>query len=408
MKVIRNVVIVSAVRTPYGKFGGALKDMGLEMGALCFKEAVKRVNVEPKEIEEIALGSANTFVFENVAGPAVAKCVAVKAGFPVDIPTLDTERACCASNAAIQTAVRAIKSEEANIYLAGGIEYLSGMPFALRGKTRWGNKLGHLTIEDPAFSVGYAGYDPVAKEVGDIAIEYGISREEQDHWALRSHQKAFFAQENGLFDKEIVSIVNYQIPGVKEPVTLEKDESIRPNSNIEKLGRLRTIYESPTITPGNAPGLNDGAAVMLLMDEETAKARGLKPLATIINCTTIGAHPKEMALTPAYAMRKALERVNMTIDDMDLIEINEAFAAVTLISLKEIADRDEAKYERLKEKCNVNGGAVAIGHPVGTSGARIIMTLAYELRRRGGGYGIASICGGMGHGDAHIIKVDAD
>lgn len=403
---MKKSVIVEAVRTPFGKFGGSLKDMGLDMGVVCFNEIVKRLNINPAEIDEIAIGSSLPFTFEDLGGPTIAKHIVHKAGWIMTIPTIGTERACCASNAAIQSGDRAIRSGDAKTYLAGGIEYFSGVPFVVRSNVRWGKRLGNIPLEDPIYSIGYKDFDPVAKEVGELALQYKINRQEQDQWALRSHEMAYRGQQTGIFKDEIVPITNYQIPQVKEPVNLDYDEQVRTNTTIEKLSRLNTIYGSPTVTPGNAPGLNDGAAAILMMEEEHAKNQGIKPLATIICCSNIGSHPKEMGLTPAYAIQKALKTTNLKIDDMDLIEINEAFAAVPLISLKELAGRDEVKYKKLKKKSNVNGGAVALGHPVGASGARIIMTLVYELIRRGGGYGVAAICGGMGHGDACIVKVD--
>jgi acetyl-CoA C-acetyltransferase len=271
---------------------------------------------------------------------------------------------------------------------------------------RWGTKLGHIRLFDPLFELGYKskGFNPVSVDAGEVALEYGVTREMQDEWGLGSQQRYAKAYSEGKFKigEELVPVVIPQRKG--DPIVIGKDESPRMTS-LEALANLKTIYGSPTVTPGNAPPMNAGASAILVMTREKAEEKRLKPLATIMTATCLAMAPRYIASTPALTIQKALNMVNMTIDDMDLIEINEAFAAMPLVSTKILANGDEKKWKELREKTNVNGGAIAIGHPVGASGARIAMTLAYELRRRGGGYGVAAICGGLAQGEAIILKV---
>jgi acetyl-CoA C-acetyltransferase len=245
----------------------------------------------------------------------------------------------------------------------------------------------------------------VATDAGEVAVEYGVSREMQDEWAAESHKKWYKAHEAGKFKvgEELMSLEIPQRRG--EPVVLDRDESPRDNITLEKMAKLKTIYNNPTVTAGNAPGLNSGASAMMIMSRRKADELGFKPLATIDACECAAGRPKYMDCVPAETMEKMLARTEKTIDDVDLIEINEAFAAVTLVSLKMMAKNDPEKFEELKAKTNVNGGAIAIGHPVGASGARITMTMMYELIRRGGGTGVAAICGGLSQGESIMITV---
>jgi acetyl-CoA C-acetyltransferase len=285
---------------------------------------------------------------------------------------------------------------------------MGNVPFlASASKARWGNRIGPIELEDVLFELGYSrkGFAPVADDAGHVALEYGVSREEQDQWGLSSHEKWFKAYEQGKYKvgEELMKLEILQKKG--DSIIMEKDESPRNNITLEKMNKLKTVYGSPTVTPGNAPGLNSGASAIMIMSRKKSESLGLTPLAVIEACQCAAGEPKYMACIPARAMEALMAKQNLGIKDIDLIEINEAFAAVTLVSLKMLSNSDAGVFEQLKEKTNVNGGAIAIGHPVGASGARITMSLMYELIRRGGGTGMASICGGLSQGEAILIKV---
>ena len=287
--------------------------------------------------------------------------------------------------------------------MAVGAENMSNTPLLMNGH-RWGGGMKPLLVQDYLNPITYREYSPLGKDAGEIAIEYGISREDQDKWALGSQRKWAEADKAGRFDDELVPV---EIPQRKgDPLIFDKDELPRPETTLEVLSKLKTIYGSPTVTAGNAPGLDAGATAVIIMRRSKAEAMGVKPLATIVSMASGASEPRRMAELPGFVIRKALERASLSIDQMEVIEINEAFAAVTLVSTKILADGDEKKWHSLLDKTNPNGGAIAIGHPVGASGGRILMTMMYELRRRGGGFGVAGICGGLAQGDAVIIRVD--
>jgi acetyl-CoA C-acetyltransferase len=269
---------------------------------------------------------------------------------------------------------------------------------------RWGRGLRPPVIKDHLNPITYTGFNHLAKDAGDTAVLHGVSRKMQDAWALRSQQKYQEAFEKGKFEDEIMK---GELRGAKgNPVIFEKDELPKPNTTTEALAKLKTVYGSPTVTAGNAPGLDAGASALIIMRKEEAVKRGIKPIATILSVQSVALQPERMAEAPAPAIRKALAKAQIDLEDIDLIEINEAFAAMPLVSTKILADADEKKWQQLQDKTNVNGGAIAIGHPVGASGARILMTMMYELRRRGGGKGVCAICGGLAQGDAAVISVE--
>jgi len=309
---------------------------------------------------------------------------------------------------ALRYGFRAIKAGDADVVIASGAENMGNTPLiASADKARWGARLGHIQLEDILFELGYSrkGFAPVATDSGEVAVEHGITREMQDEWALTSHRRWYDAYNNGKF-KLGEEIMPVEIPQRKgDPIILDRDEPPRDNVSLEKMAKLPTIYGSPTVTAGNAPGLNAGGSAMVIMRRSKAESMGLKALATIEACQPAAGAPKYMAEVPAQAIQKMLGKTEYNLDDVDVIEINEAFAAVTLVSLKVLADNDPDKFEVLKQKTNVNGGAIAIGHPVGASGARVTMTMMYELMRRGGGVGIAAICGGLSQGEAILVKV---
>lgn len=402
----REVVIVSGVRTAFGRFGGALKDMDVyEMGALVMREVLERVNVPGNMVEDIYWGVGDTASCKDVYTPVVARQSLLKAGLPPETNSCSLDKACVSGMSALQLGFRAIRSGEIDVAIGGGVTSFSREPLIGRN-IRWdGFRIGDLKLEDPLYMIGYKDYNPVAVDAGEVAVEHGVSREEQDEWALRSHQHYGAAFARHQFKDEIMPV---EIPVKKQdPRMFVQDEQYRADVSIEKLAKLPTIYGSPTITAGNAPGLNDGAAAVLIMSREKAEALGLSPLATIISMVNANTNPRLIAETPAYAIQKALGLTDgLTLAQMKRIEINEAFAAMPLVSTKILADGDTAGMTRLRQKVNVNGGAIAIGHANTASGARIIMTLVNELRRQGGGYGVAAICGGLAQGDAAVLRVE--
>lgn len=398
-----DIVIVSAVRTPFGKFGGTLKKFhSTELGAMVIKEALVRAGITDKEIDELYYGmciQSEAALEYNVNG----RQALLKAGLREDLVSLTIDRACCSSLTGTQLGMRAIKLGEADGVMAVGAENMSNTPVVLNGH-RWGTSLGLPTMIDHLNPIQYHGFSALALDAGEISVSMGITREIQDQWSVDSQQKYQKALAAGRFKDEIMPIEVSL--GRGKTVMFENDELPKPSTTMEGLAKLPTIYGSLTVTAGNAPGLDSGASALIIMKREKAEKLGLKPLATILSVSSVAGIPREMAKVPALATQKALKQAGVTLDQIDLIEINEAFAAVPLVSTKVLADMDEKKWEKLLKKTNVNGGAIAIGHPVGASGARILMTLMYELRRRGGGIGTCSICGGLSQGDAAVIRVD--
>jgi len=397
--------MVSAVRTPFSKFDSAMADIpSIDLGVMVMKEVIERVGIKPEEVDDISYGScipAEVALETDVP----ARQATLLAGFPADNISVSLDRACCSSLTCLRLGVRAIKAGEAEIVMAVGSENMPRTPHLAPG-LRKGTRLGHIKLIDCLFELGYTakGFNPVAKDAGEVALEYGVTREMQDAWALGSQEKYAKAYAEGKFKigEELMPVVIPQKKG--EPIVIEKDESPRKTS-MEALAKLKPIYGSPTVTAGNAPPISAGASAILIMTKEKAKQKGLKPLATIVTVAASATAPREIAVIPAYTIQKALKQAGLTLDDMKLIEINEAFAVLPLVATKILANNDEKKWKELQAKTNVNGGAISIGHPVGASAARITMTLAYELKRRGGGYGVAAICGGLAQGEAVIIKV---
>jgi acetyl-CoA C-acetyltransferase len=403
----RDVVIVSAVRTPFGRFGGATSNIpSIDYGVMVVKEVIDRTGLDPAEIDELYYGScipAEYAPYLNVP----ARQITLLAGLPAENVSLTLDRACCSSMTALHLGYRAIRSGEADIVMACGAENMANACHLIEARySRWGQRLGHIQQVDILFELGYGkkGFNAVALDSGEVALEYDVTREIQDRWGLRSQERWAQAFKDGKF-KVGEELMSFEIPQKKgNPILFEKDEPPR-ETTMEQLAKLKPIYGSPTVTAGNAPGLNSGGAAIVIMSREKALAKGLKPLATIEAMEWAGGEPRYMATLPATTIKKLLAKCGKTIDHIDLIEINEAFAAVTLVSLKILAGMDLDKWKDLQNKTNVNGGAIAIGHPVGASGARITMTLMYELLRRGGGTGVAAICGGLGQGEAILLKV---
>jgi acetyl-CoA C-acetyltransferase len=398
-----DVVIVSGVRTPFSKFGGALREIhSTDLGVVVIKESLKRAGLKGADLDELYYGmcdQAEAALYDNVNG----RQALLRAGLPETLVSLTIDRACCSSLCAVHLGRRAILLHEADTCMAVGSENMSNTPLLIN-KHRWGSGMMPLLVQDYLNPITYREYTPLGKDAGEIAMEYGISREEQDQWALGSQQKWAAADKAGKFQDELVPV---EVPQKKgDPILFDKDDFPKPNSTMEGLTRLKTIYGSPTVTAGNAPGLDAGAAAVIIMRRSKAEKMGIKPLATILAVASGASEPRRMAELPGFVIQKALKSAGLGIDAMDIIEINEAFAAVTLVSTKILADRNETKWREILVKTNPNGGAIAIGHPVGASGARILMTMMYELRRRGGGLGVCAICGGLAQGDCVVIRAE--
>src|SRR6059058_4813585 len=378
-------VIVSAVRTPFGKLGGGLKNRSAnELGAVVIRAAVEQVGLEGREVEYVIMGQ----VLQAGAGQAPARQAAIGAGLPIEVPADTINKVCASSLRAVEIADAMIRAGEHDVIVTGGMESMSNAPYLLT-KARFGYRLGNGELIDSMVFDGLTStFDELhmVQQNSKVARELGISREEQDAWAFRSHQRAAEAQEDGRFDAEIVSVGD-----------VTADESVRRDTTLAKLSELKPVFDPEgTTTAGNAPGVNDGASCVIVTSEEFAKRRGLEVLATILAQAYVADDFAYLARTPARAGHRALEKAGKSMDDVKRVEINEAFASVALNSTR-LLGADE-------EIVNVNGGAVALGHPIGASGARLVLTLAYEMRRRGIDLGGASLCGGGGQGDALIIR----
>lgn len=401
----RDVVVVSAVRTPFGRFGGPMKDIPIEeLGALVMREVMRRVSLPPDTVEEIYVG--NALSAQAYPPSVVGRQAALKAGFPDHIFALTMDAACTSSLVACRLGYRAIKLGECETALAVGVESQSRTGLIIPYHVRWGTKYGHVVASDFYAGLVYPGFKPASADTADVALEYHEGRAEQDQWAYTSQMRYAQALKDGKFNigGELMSV---EVPQKKGPsIVVDRDEQPRPDTTLEKLAKLDTVFGSSTVTAGNAPGMNDGASAVLLMSRNKAQELGLQIMGKIIACGGHAGKPKYMAAAPGFNMQWLLKKAGMTIDDMDLIEINEAFAAMALIGTRILAEGNDKKMNALREKTNVNGGAVAIGHPVGASGCRLLMTALYELRRRGGGKAIISLCGGLALSEAMIVEVE--
>ena len=400
----RDIVIVNAVRTPFGRYGGSLREFDyFDLGAIPMRESLSRVNLEPNIVDEVFWGVGDTSPCKDVYTPVAARQTLLKAGLPAETPSIALDKACVSAMSAVKLGCMAMKLGEIEVAIGGGATSFSQEPLIVRGVRFQGFRLGNVNMEDPLYALGYKDFNPVSVDTDNVAYEYGIKREEQDEWALRSHQNYGEAWNKGNFEEEILPL-EITLPK-QEPFKLTIDEQYRPNSSIEALSKLKPVYGTRAITAGNAPGLNDGATAILFMTRAKAEELGIDPLAEIVAMSSIAISPHRMPEGPAYAAMKALKLADMTIDDISIMEINEAFAAVPLVSTLLLTDKDKQNAKKLREKTNINGSAIAVGHPNTASGARLIMNLMYELRRRGGGYALGAICGGLAQADACIIKV---
>ncbi|WP_107932448.1 acetyl-CoA C-acetyltransferase [Ureibacillus chungkukjangi] len=390
-------VILEGARTPFGKFGGGLSPLSAsDLGGNAIKAALERANVATDTVNEVIMGT----VLQAGQGQIPSRQAATKAGIPYSVKTETINKVCASGMRSVTLADQLIRLGDEEVIVAGGMESMSNAPYYLPNG-RWGLRMGDAKLVDGMVYDGLScAFHPNNVHMGtygnETANTFEIARETQDEWAVRSHQLAIKAMEDGKFAEEITPI---EIKGRKGDITtVHEDEAPRKNTSMEALSKLRSAFDKDgTITAGNAPGVNDGACAMVLMSEERANEEGRKPLAYVLGHAEVGVEPKDFPQTPGIVINELLKKTNKSIEEIDLIEINEAFSAVALVS-NQIAGIDS-------EKVNVNGGAVALGHPIGASGARIILTLAYELKRRGGGIGIAAICSGGGQGDAIMIEV---
>ncbi len=391
---MRDVVIVSAVRTAVGTFGGGLKDIpAIELGKIAVEEALKRAKVKPELVEEVILGN----VLQAGQGQNPARQVLIRSGIPKEVPATTINKVCASGLKSVMMAAQAIKAGDVDTVVAGGIESMSQAPFYIPG-ARWGYRMndGALVdgmIHDGLLDIFNRYHMGITAE--NIAERFGVSRQDQDALALRSQQNAGRAIKEGRFKEEIVPV---RIPQKKgDPIVFDTDEHPRPKTTMEALSGLRPAFKKDgTVTAGNASGINDGAAAFVVMSAETAKAMGLQPIARIKSYATAGVSPDIMGTGPVPASQNALKKAGLTVKDLDLIEANEAFAAQAVYVNRMMAWD--------AEKVNVNGGAVAIGHPIGASGARILVTLLYEMKKRQSRYGIATLCVGGGMGAALIAE----
>jgi acetyl-CoA C-acetyltransferase len=400
----KEIVIVSAVRTPFGRYCGSLREFDyFDLGAIPMAEVVKRIGLELDVVDEVFWGVGDTSPCKDVYTPVAARQTLIKAGLPPETPSIAIDKACVSAMTAAKLASMAMRLDEIDVAIAGGATSFSQEPLIVRGLRYEGFRMGDVKMEDPLYALGYKDFNPVSVDTDDVAYEYGFTREEMDEWAYGSHRKYGEAWNAGKFKDEILPM---QIQLKKQdPFTLDIDEQYRPQTSVESLAKLKPVYGTRAITAGNAPGLNDGATALLIMTREKAEALGLEILGTIVAMTSIAIAPNRMPEGPGFAMKKVLPMAGLTVDDIAVIEINEAFAAVPLVSLDVLMDKDRTAAKALYRKTNVNGSAIAIGHPNTSSGARIMMNLMYELRRRGGGYALGAICGGLAQADACIIKV---
>lgn len=391
---MREVVIASAVRTPVGTFGGSFKNVSaVDLGKAVVKEALKRAGIEANQVDELIFGN----VLQAGLGQNVARQVSVAAGIPIEVPSFTVNKVCGSGLKSVALAAQAIIAGESDIIVAGGTENMSQAPYILKD-ARWGQRMGDGKLVDYMIHDGlwdiFNGYH-MGITAENVAEKWNLTREEQDEFSLQSQLRAEKAIKSGRFKDEIVPI---EVPQrKKDPIIVDTDEHPRFGSTIEGMAKLRPAFKKDgTVTAGNASGINDGAAALVVMSKEKAEELGVKPLATIVCSASAGVDPSIMGTGPIPASRKALEKANLTIKDIDLVEANEAFAAQSLAVVKELGLDTE--------KTNVNGGAIALGHPIGASGARILVTLLYEMAKRDAKKGLATLCIGGGQGIAVIVE----
>ena len=391
---MREVVIVSAVRTPIGSFGGSLKDVSaVKLGTVAAKEALHKANVKPEMVDEVIFGN----VLQAGIGQNLARQVSIAVGIPIEVPSMTINKVCGSGLKTVQLAAQAIMCGEADIVLAGGSENMSQAPYIIP-KARWGLRMGDGAVIDTMVADGltdiFNNYH-MGITAENIAEQWNISRQEQDEFSVRSQNRAEAAIKSGRFKDEIVPVLIPQRKG--DPIVVDTDEFPRFGATIESMSKLKPAFKKDgTVTAGSASGINDGAAAVIVMAKEKAEELGIEPLATIVSFASAGVDPSIMGYGPVPATKKALAKAGMTIEDMDLVEANEAFAAQSLAVVKDL------KLD--PEKTNVNGGAISLGHPIGCSGTRILVTLIHEMIKRDAHTGLATLCIGGGQGTTLIVK----
>ena len=391
---MEKVVIASAVRTPIGNYGGALKDIkAATLGELVFREALLRAGIDGTQVDEVIMGN----ILQAGQGMNPARQAAINAGIPVEATAMTINMVCGSGLRAVALGAQAIAMGEAEVVIAGGTENMSQAPYYL-SQGRWGQRMGHGTVEDAMIKDGlWCSMENVHMGITaeNLAEQYGISREDQDAYAAQSQQRAQAALADKRFTEEIVPVPIPQRKG--DPIIVDTDEYPKPDITAEKLAKLRPAFKKDgTVTPGNASGVNDGAAALVLMTDSKAKELGITPLATFVAAASSGVEPRIMGIGPVTAVQKVLTKTGLTIEDLDLVEANEAFAVQSLAVSKELGWNSDI--------VNVNGGAIALGHPIGASGARILVTLLYEMKRRNAKTGLATLCIGGGQGIAALIQ----
>jgi acetyl-CoA C-acetyltransferase len=388
---VPRAVVLSAVRTPVGRYGGALAgERPDDLAALVIKEAVRRAGVDAGEIEDVYFGAANQAGEDN---RNVARMAALLAGLPESVAGVTVNRLCASGLSAVVSASHAVVAGDGDLFVAGGVESMTRAPLVM-AKPEHAYQRGSQTIWDT--TLGWRFPNPRMEEMfplesmgetgENVAERYGVSREEQDEFALRSHRRWTEADDKGHFEDELVPVGD-----------VARDEHPRPDTSLEKLATLKPAFrEGGTVTAGNSSGINDGAAALVIASEERAKELGVEPLGAFVGSAVAGVDPRVMGIGPVPAVRKLLDRSGIAVEDLDLVELNEAFASQSLVVIRELGLDPE--------KVNVNGGAIALGHPLGMSGARLVVTLLHELRRRGGKYGLATLCVGVGQGQAALFE----
>ncbi len=396
---MRRAAIVSPLRTAVGGFGKSLRDAPVELlGSTVVKAILERTKIDPALIEDVVFAQS----YANSETPCVGRWIALEAGLPINVPGMQLDRRCGGGLQSIMTAAMMVQSGACDVVLAGGVESMSNIEYYSTSQ-RWGSRSGNATLYDrldrgrersqPVERFGYIS--GMIETAENLATDYAITREEADAFALRSHQNAARAQSDNTFADEIVPVAVPQRKG--DPILFSKDEGVRPESSLDSLARLRTLAKSGTVTAGNAAQQNDAAAACLVVSEEKAKDLGLEPLAYLVGWSAVGCEPSRMGIGPVPATQKVMHKTGLSMKDMGLVEINEAFAAQVLSCLKALDWHDQ-------DKLNVNGSGISLGHPVGATGTRIMTTLLHEMNRRGVQYGLETMCIGGGQGMAAIFE----
>lgn len=399
---MEKVYIVAAKRTPIGAFGGALKNTSAgELAAVAIKGALAQAQVDVEHIDEVIVGN----VVSAGQGMGVGRQASVYAGIPASVPAYTLNMVCGSGMKTVMDAASHIRSGDAEIVVAGGVEVMSQIPFAMPGSVRDGNKMGHLSMQDLLIADGLTdvfNQYHMGVTAENVAKQVGISREMQDQYALASQQKAVAAIEAGKFKQEIVPV---EVKQRRETVLFDSDEYPKANATLEGLKGLRPAFDKEgSVTAGNASGINDGASAIILASEHAVKTYGLQPLAEVVSYAQSGLAPEIMGLGPVEAVTKALAKAQLSTDDIDVYELNEAFAAQALGVIHKLAEQHQVSVASIQDKANLNGGAIALGHPLGASGNRILVTLIHELHKQDGQFGVASLCVGGGMGTAVIVK----